>query len=618
MDTLGIDVDATDGDNLNTFKRMNNETGEFTYDEVVVWFRMLSRRGKCQGLADCAEEYAQRLVTEGEMNQGCWWLDESKEFWSFMKPMHHKVLEKYGFDRGFVQLPLVSTPQAHVPANVSMVTPGATSYGYTFPPTPPVPTGASGVQAATCMEGFAMRRPPPLNATQAAHAGAVPHRPPLSTVTAGTAGSEIADALIVGMSTFTNTFTAQMKESAKSQQVLSETNMLDKPVHGIIELQPEMGYKLTVNAFLTWLKSVEEAWGKVSASVTQVIAKLRSNLRIDENDLRMLISEKMNERLFTSLSDKVGGTLKKTVWPSQKLDGIGYLFAVLRVAVEPDQRDWSKRLAAFYDLPEIVPARHMQLQNALQDWLRLATEVIYSTQFTAESAQDNLRQFLRYYPDLVASVESIWQGSNKDYEVLEQIFVQLKREVAEATSRLSKATKHRWGNENAHAEQEDAAPSKNRSQGNSGRGRVRRGSSSDAEKEPKKEGSRPRSTSEPDLHAEKRQGKGKGKSRKLCWDYVETGTCEYGNDCRFAHELPQEEPAEQGQGGRGSNSTSQNTSKGGTVRFAKGADTADDAWYGDEDEAQELIRLRTENAQFRNENAELIERTLACLTLVLL
>ncbi len=64
MDTLGIDVDATDGDNLNTFKRMNNETGEFvtefTYDEVVAWFRMLSRRGKCQGLADCAEEYAQR------------------------------------------------------------------------------------------------------------------------------------------------------------------------------------------------------------------------------------------------------------------------------------------------------------------------------------------------------------------------------------------------------------------------------------------------------------------------------------------------------------------------------------------------------------------------------
>ena len=51
MGTLGMDVDATDGGNSNTFKRMNNETGEFTYDEVVVWFRMLSKRGKCQGLA---------------------------------------------------------------------------------------------------------------------------------------------------------------------------------------------------------------------------------------------------------------------------------------------------------------------------------------------------------------------------------------------------------------------------------------------------------------------------------------------------------------------------------------------------------------------------------------
>ena len=175
--------------------------------------------------------------------------------------------------------------------------------------------------------------------------------------------------------------------------------------------------------------------------------------------------------------------------------------------------------------------------------------------------------------------------------------------MAEATSRLSKATKHRWGNENAHAEQEDAAPSKNRSQGNSGRGRVRRGSSSDAEKEPKKEGSRPRSTSEPDLHAEKRQGKGKGKgkgkSRKLCWDYVETGTCEYGNDCRFEHDVPPVEPDRQGQGGRGSNSTSQNTYSGGTVRLAQADETAYDDQYEDEDEEQELRRLRNENAELR-------------------
>jgi hypothetical protein len=408
-------------------------------------------------------------------------------------------------------------------------------------------------------------------------------------------GSEIADALVVGMSTFTNTFTEQMKESAKSQQVLSENHMLDKPVHGIIELQPEMGYKLTVNAFLTWLKSVEEAWGKVSACVTQVIAKLRSNLRVDENDLRKMISDKMNERLFTSLSDKVGGTLKKTVWPSQKLDGIGYLFAVLRVAVAPDQRDWSKRLATFYDLPEIVPVKHLQLENAFQAWLMVATEVIYSTQFTAESAKENLRQFLKYYPDLVACVDSIWQGSNKDYEVLEQIFVQLKREVAEATTRLSRATKHRWGNEHATAEQE-AAASKNRSN-NSGRGRARRGSSSDAEKEPKKEGSRQRSASEPDINAAKKQGKGKGKgrSRKLCWDYVETGTCEYGNDCRFVHEMPQEEPEEKGQGGRGSNSTqpspSQHDSKGGTVRYAKQDDDQQEAETAYED-ADTLAMVR--------------------------
>ena len=58
MDTLGIDVAATDSDNLKTFRRMNNATGAFTYDEIVVWFRVLSKRGECQGLAECAEELA--------------------------------------------------------------------------------------------------------------------------------------------------------------------------------------------------------------------------------------------------------------------------------------------------------------------------------------------------------------------------------------------------------------------------------------------------------------------------------------------------------------------------------------------------------------------------------
>jgi hypothetical protein len=100
-----------------------------------------------------------------------------------------------------------------------------------------------------------MRRPPPPHATHEAHGGPAIHRPPLSTVTEGTAGSEIVEALIVSMNTLTNNFTAQMKENAKYQRVSNETNLLDKPVHGILELQPEMGYyKLTVNAFLTWLQ----------------------------------------------------------------------------------------------------------------------------------------------------------------------------------------------------------------------------------------------------------------------------------------------------------------------------------------------------------------------------
>ena len=52
---------------------MNNETGEFKYDGVVVWFRMVSKGGNCQGFVECAEEYAQRLVgvvADEERNQG--------------------------------------------------------------------------------------------------------------------------------------------------------------------------------------------------------------------------------------------------------------------------------------------------------------------------------------------------------------------------------------------------------------------------------------------------------------------------------------------------------------------------------------------------------------------
>ena len=38
--TLGIDVDAS---NMKTFKRMTVDTGVFTYAELVVWFRTLSK-----------------------------------------------------------------------------------------------------------------------------------------------------------------------------------------------------------------------------------------------------------------------------------------------------------------------------------------------------------------------------------------------------------------------------------------------------------------------------------------------------------------------------------------------------------------------------------------------
>ena len=42
MDSLGIDVGASDSDNMRTFKRVTVSTEVFTYEEVVVWFRMLS------------------------------------------------------------------------------------------------------------------------------------------------------------------------------------------------------------------------------------------------------------------------------------------------------------------------------------------------------------------------------------------------------------------------------------------------------------------------------------------------------------------------------------------------------------------------------------------------
>ena len=130
----------------------------------------------------------------------------------------------------------------------------------------------------------------PLSGPAVARAAAVnnavgPQPPPLSTVTGGTVASEIAEAFLAGM----NTLTAQMKESAKSQMLITEDEKLDKPVPGIVKLEPELGYKLNVSAFLAWLKSVEEAWGKVSSTVSQVITKLRGNLRTDEKALKNML-----------------------------------------------------------------------------------------------------------------------------------------------------------------------------------------------------------------------------------------------------------------------------------------------------------------------------------------
>ena len=135
METLGVDVDATAAANAKTFKKMTNATGAFTYEEIVAWFQALSWISENPGISACAEDYAQKLVTEDDRNKGWLWLDEPQEIWSFMKPAHHRVLERFGFDRGLVHPPLVSTPQASVPAQVSLVTPASSSYGYTFPPT---------------------------------------------------------------------------------------------------------------------------------------------------------------------------------------------------------------------------------------------------------------------------------------------------------------------------------------------------------------------------------------------------------------------------------------------------------------------------------------------------
>ena len=93
---------------------MTVDTKVFTYDELVVWFKMLSKLSDCRGLAVCAEEYAHRLVVEDEMDQGRYWLKAEKVYWSFIKQPHYQMMMEFGLERE-VQLPFIGTPVEQIP-----------------------------------------------------------------------------------------------------------------------------------------------------------------------------------------------------------------------------------------------------------------------------------------------------------------------------------------------------------------------------------------------------------------------------------------------------------------------------------------------------------------------
>ena len=52
-----------------------------------------------------AEEYAQRLVADEEVNQGKYWLMGKKGYWpTFMTEEDYWALERFGFDLGLTEL----------------------------------------------------------------------------------------------------------------------------------------------------------------------------------------------------------------------------------------------------------------------------------------------------------------------------------------------------------------------------------------------------------------------------------------------------------------------------------------------------------------------------------
>ena len=121
MNSLGIDVDASDSDNMKNFTKMTMDTGVFTYDELVVWFETLSKLSNCRGMASCAKAYAQRLVEEDGLDEGRYWLKTKEEYWlSFMKRSHFRDMMAFGIERE-VPLTLPGTPVEQNPGRPLVV-----------------------------------------------------------------------------------------------------------------------------------------------------------------------------------------------------------------------------------------------------------------------------------------------------------------------------------------------------------------------------------------------------------------------------------------------------------------------------------------------------------------
>ena len=67
MNSLGIDVDASDSDNMKNFTKMTVDTGVFTYDELVVWFETLSKLNNCRGM-----QHAQKHMRNDSSRKTDW------------------------------------------------------------------------------------------------------------------------------------------------------------------------------------------------------------------------------------------------------------------------------------------------------------------------------------------------------------------------------------------------------------------------------------------------------------------------------------------------------------------------------------------------------------------